>query len=228
MAKLLLVDDDDQLQSSLKQLLELEGYQVESALTGEDGLQLAQNFFFDLIILDWSMPGISGLEVCRQYRDGGGTALVLFLTGKSDVERKAQGLDSGADDYLIKPFSALELLARVRSLLRRPQALLVNNPSVDGFELDVKMRQLRHGQKQVSFSQIETRILELLLASPGRIFSSKDLFKLAWTSESDSSEQTVRVHIKAIRNKLAAANLPDIIQSNKGGGWFITGGNTAN
>jgi DNA-binding response OmpR family regulator len=221
MAKILVVDDDDSLRQQLLQLLQSEGHQVEEARCGADGLQMLQNFVYDLAILDWSMPDLTGLEVCTKYRQGGGAALILFLTGNQEVERKAAGLDSGADDYLVKPFSVLELLARLRSLLRRPKSLLENKPTIGGYHLDPKKRQLQSGDRLVNFSQLETRILELLIASPGQIFTSRDLFKLAWSSESESSEQSVRVHIKSIRNKLAAAEIEDFIKTHKGGGWHV-------
>jgi OmpR-family two-component system manganese-sensing response regulator len=221
MAKLLLVDDDNSLRTQLVQLLKAEGHQVEDAACGADGLQMMQNFAYDLIVLDWSMPDMTGLDVCQKYRQGGGRALILFLTGNQEVQSKAAGLDSGGDDYLVKPFSVIELLARLRSLLRRPQTLIDNAPVVGDYRLDPKKRQLTAGAKVVSLSQLETRIVELLLASPGQIFTSKDLFKLAWSSESESSEQSVRVHVKAIRNKLAAAEIADFIKTHKGGGWYV-------
>ncbi len=123
MAKLLLVEDDLELSLKLKEWLASQGYLLETVTTGEDALQMLNHFQFDILLLDWDLPGISGLEVCRQYRLSGGTSFILFLTGKGDISSKEQGFDLGADDYLVKPFDARELSSRIRSLLRRPAGL---------------------------------------------------------------------------------------------------------
>ena len=127
MAKVLIIDDDSVLCDSLAGWLQLEGHTVETAGEGEDALQMLSNYQYDVIVLDWGLPTISGLDVLKRYRRNGGITPIIFLTGQGDVQSKKDGLDSGAEDYLTKPFASEELSARIRSLLRRPAALV---PSV--------------------------------------------------------------------------------------------------
>ena len=124
MTKILLVDDDQNLVASLKDLLIAENYEIETAYLGKDGLQLLQNFAFDLVILDWGLPDLSGIDMLKEFRRSGGATPIIFLTGLSEITDKMEGLGSGADDYVTKPFHSRELVARVRAILRRPGAYL--------------------------------------------------------------------------------------------------------
>src|SRR5690242_15662054 len=137
MPKLLVVEDDEELLRHISAWLSSEKYLVETANSGEDALQILGNFNFDVIILDWNLTGITGLEVCQKFRKSGGDTPIIFLTGESDIDHKELGLNSGADDYLTKPFNERELSARVKSLLRRSAGLLSNDLTVKGVTLDI-------------------------------------------------------------------------------------------
>src|SRR5580692_569361 len=148
MAKILLVEDDVELAMRLRDWFALENHVFEVASSGEDALQMLEGFDFDVVVLDWSLPGISGLEVCRRYRASGGQAGIIFLTGKSDIPSRGEGLDSGADDYMVKPFDVRELGARIRSLLRRPRTVF-SVLRVGDVELKAETRMLSVGEKQI-------------------------------------------------------------------------------
>ncbi len=155
MPKLLLVEDDLDLAKHLLQSLTDDHYSVETVSSGEEALQLLANFGFDIIVLDWSLPDLTGIDVCRRYRASGGLAPVLFLTGHSRLEDKENGLDSGADDYLTKPFEYRELGARLRSLLRRNQSTVMIDLSANGVSLDIGTRIVSAADKKVRLSQRE-------------------------------------------------------------------------
>jgi OmpR-family two-component system manganese-sensing response regulator len=223
MAKILIVEDDRELSESLGMLLTMNGFNVEYAYNSADGLQMLTNFQYDVAILDWHLPDGIGLNVCKKHRMNGGTTLILFLTGVSDIDSKTDGLDSGADDYLTKPFQPKELLARVRTLLRRPKGLLQDDKVVAGISLDSKMRTLSRADKTITLSRLECQIVDHLLQHRNQIFTSKALFDAVWPSDTDSNEQSVRVHVRGIRKKLEEGGFEDFIQSAAGGGWFIAG-----
>ena len=149
MSKILLVEDDLEIAGWLSDWFKQENFVFETTDNGEDALQLLEQFEFDVIILDWGLPDITGIEVCKRYRSKGGDTPVLFLTGKGEIDDKEVGLDSGADDYLTKPFDVRELAARVRSLLRRPKQILPVELTVRGVALDLKTRVVREGSNHL-------------------------------------------------------------------------------
>lgn len=200
MAKILLVDDDLELTESLAQWLVAENHQVEACNNGEAALELIGYSSFDLIILDWTMPGTSGLDVCKRYRNAGGETPILFLTGKTDVEDRAFGLDSGADDYLTKPFDLRELSARVRALLRRFKSLEVGTLKFADLELDSKSRKLFRQGEEVKLPPREFALLEFLMRNKNEVFSSEQLARHVWSSETFATDQTVRTCVKRLRD----------------------------
>lgn len=221
MSKILLVEDDTEMCGWLEDWFKQENFVFESANCGEDALQLMEQFEFDVIILDWGLPDISGIEVCRRYRSKGGDAPVLFLTGKGDIDDKEQGLDSGADDYLTKPFDVRELAARVRSLLRRPKQILPVELTVNGVALDLKTRVVREGTTNLRLMPKECALLEFLMRHPDTIYSSKALLDAVWRSDSDSSEDTVRTCMRTLRLKLQKLGRDDLIKTILGSGYII-------
>jgi DNA-binding response OmpR family regulator len=221
MSKILLVEDDTEMCGWLADWFKQENFVFESAHNGEDALQLMEQFEFDVIILDWGLPDISGIEVCRRYRSTGGEAPVLFLTGKGDIDDKEKGLDSGADDYLTKPFDVRELAARVRSLLRRPKQILPVELTVNGVALDLKTRVVREGTKNLRLMPKECALLEFLMRHPDTIYSSKALLDAVWRSDSDSSEDTVRTCMRTLRLKLQKLGRDDLIKTILGSGYII-------
>jgi DNA-binding response OmpR family regulator len=224
--KLIIIDDDQELASSLKFALEKNGWQVEVAETGHDGLQIIKNFSFDAVILDWNLPDTTGLQVCKRYRTEGGMAPIIFLTGENDIQHKESGLDMGADDYLTKPFDVRELLARLRSLLRR-QGQVANPIAFGDLLLDPDLKELSWGEKKIHLSGTEFLLLDLLFRKPRHLFSSRDIFEKAWPSHSEAQEGTVRVHMHALRKKLVDAGFPEIIKTVRGAGYMLDPGDAA-
>lgn len=213
MPKLLVVEDDEELLRHVSAWLSSEKYMVETANSGEDALQILGNFNFDVIILDWNLTGITGLEVCQKFRKSGGSTPVIFLTGESDIDHKELGLNSGADDYLTKPFDERELSARVKSLLRRSSGQLTNALTVKGVTLDIEGRTATCGEKKARLSPRETSLLEYLMRHPNRYYSSKNLLDSVWPLDSEVSEETVRTCMKTLRHKLTEIELGDLVKT---------------
>jgi len=222
MTKLLLIEDDEQLADQLSKWLVEQNYLCEHAPSGEDGLQLLSTFQYDLVILDWELPGKSGLDVCREYRKSGGKTPILFLTGMGDISFKEAGLDSGADDYLTKPFEVRELGARLRSLLRRPNTLIVQELKVNGVVLEVENRSVSNGDKSARLMPTECAVLEYLMRHPDQSFSTKALLDAVWTSQSEASEESVRTCMKTLRFKLGKIDKKDLIKTVLGAGYSIS------
>lgn len=221
MPKILLVEDDMQLARELLYELNAEGWVTEHAGCARDAEQLLQFSSFDLIILDWTLPDGTGFEICSKFRQDSGTTPVIFLTGQHSIDEKEAGFEAGADDYLTKPFLMRELKARIKSILRRPPTLLPLKLVVNGAFLDSLRRQLIKGDIVVQLSQTECRLLQHLMTNSDRHFSSADLFKAIWISDSDSTEQTVRQHISVLRKKLQIAGLPDYLITVRGLGYRV-------
>jgi len=220
-AKILIVDDDIEYSKTLCGLLEPHGWIAEAASTGHDATQLLENFSYDFILLDWNLPDMTGLAICKKYRASGGKSPIIFLTGRDGVEDKEAGLDAGGDDYLTKPFDVRELLARIRSVQRR-QTLSVSQKFVlNGIEFDPKMRSLKAVGELVTLSPTESALLEFLFRHPNKLHSSARLFEAVWPSESDSSGETVRVHMRILRKKLSIVGGDAIIKTVRPSGYVI-------
>lgn len=213
MPKLLIVEDDQELLRHISAWLTSEKYLVESASSGEDALQMLNNFNFDVIVLDWNLSGITGLEVCQKFRKSGGTTPIIFLTGESDIDHKELGLTAGADDYLTKPFHERELSARIKSLLRRAAGLTSNDLTVKGATLDILTRNVKYGERTTRLSPRETSLLEFLMRHTNRFYSSKNLLDSVWPMDSEVSEETVRTCMKTFRHKLTEIELGDLVKT---------------
>jgi|AGTN01.2.fsa_nt_gi Response regulators consisting of a CheY-like receiver domain and a winged-helix DNA-binding domain len=221
MTKLLLIEDDQELADQLSKWLSEQSYICEHAASGEDGLQLLSSYQYDLIILDWELPGKSGLEVCREFRKSGGLTPILFLTGQGDISNKESGLDSGADDYLTKPFEAREHAARIRSLLRRPNTIIVEELNVNGVTLDAKNRTVSFEGKSTRLMPTECATLEFLMRHPNQSFSTRALLDAVWASQSEASDESVRTCMKTLRFKLGKIDKKDLIKTVLGAGYSI-------
>ncbi|HEY9773230.1 MAG TPA: response regulator transcription factor [Planktothrix sp.] len=202
MAKILLAEDDSQLSSLVEDWLKSEHHRVELVDNGLDAINLLQASRFDLLILDWNMPGRTGIEICNEYRKNGGTSPILMLTGKDKIEDKEQGLDAGADDYLTKPFHLRELSARVRALLRRPPDMATTVLDQGRLVLDVSACRLMKDGQQIELFPKELALLEFLMRHPNQVFSIEALQERVWSSDSEASPETVRVHIARLRSKI--------------------------
>jgi len=223
MAKILIVEDDEDHSAAVALALKAEHHTTEAAYDGQEALHRMLSYSYDLIICDWMLPSMSGVEICQEYRRKGGDALVLMLTGRAATEDIHTGLESGADDYLLKPFHTRELLARVRALLRRcvkPAAESVLRCA--NIEFDPSTLTVTKSGTAVKLSKKEISLLSVFLKNPERVFSLEQLRQL-WTDSPDASEDTVRAHIKTLRKKLHGENEPEIIVNIHGQGYRLNG-----
>lgn len=221
MAKILLVDDDTELLEGLVEWLSDDEHVIDTAICGEDGLGLAERFPYDCIVLDWTMPGMAGLEVCRRYRNGGGVAPIIMLTARGEIKDKESALDSGADDYLVKPFQPRELSARIRALLRRPRAVEKEVLQVGNLTMDTHGFKVSRAGHQLNLSKKEFALLELFMRHPGHVFSIDALIDKIWASEKEASPDTVRVHLTRLRGKVEIDGLPVLIKTIHGVGYKL-------
>jgi DNA-binding response OmpR family regulator len=217
MAKILLVDDDKKFNNVVEDWLLTEGHEVEAVYAGNVGMERALSNEHDVLILDWSLPNVTGIEICRQYRARGGAVPVLMLTGKTTVSDKEEGLDAGADDYLTKPFHPRELSARLRALLRRarefsPVSLDVVLKAGD-IILDTKAFKVTKAGTEINLLPKEFALMEFLMRHPDQVFSSQDLLDEIWSKESENSPDTVRVHITKLRAKIDTEGRPSLIRT---------------
>lgn len=202
MAKILIVEDDLDISTIISRWLKHENHLVETSKDGQDAYTKLKLNQYDLIILDWMLPKMTGVEVCQKFRAGGGTTPILLLTAKSTIENKETGLDSGADDYLTKPFDLKELSARVRALLRRSGAVASKSLKVGEITLDAEAHQVQIAETAVALNPKEFALLEFLMRHPNQIFSAEALLSRVWQSDAMASSDTVRAHIKNLRKKL--------------------------
>lgn len=197
-----MVEDERNLARSLVRLLEGEQYAAEAVHDGEDGLHYALSGQYDLMILDVMLPSLGGFEVAASLRQQGSSIPILMLTALGEVQDKVRGLDSGADDYLTKPFTAEELLARVRAMLRRPAPLQMEALVFGDLCFSISSSTLSRGDKQVRLSRKEHDVMHALMAVPGRIVSKEELILKAWGADSDAMDNNVEAYISFLRKKL--------------------------
>jgi DNA-binding response OmpR family regulator len=221
MSKILLVDDDKELAENVEDYLKVDAHIVEKTHTGEDALEFLRQYVYDLVILDWGLPGLSGVEVLRKYRAIGGQTPILMLTGKETLQDKEIGLDAGADDYLTKPFHLRELAARVRALLRRPTAVLNNVITVGNLSVDIARRTARKDGKVLELLPKEYALLEFFLRHPDQVFDPNTLLDRVWHSEQDVGTETVRTHITRLRKKIDSLGKQSIIKNVHGQGYRL-------
>jgi DNA-binding response OmpR family regulator len=221
--KILLVEDDRKLARALATLLEEEGHEVEPAYDGERGLELGMENAADVIILDWMLPLMDGLEVCRTLRANRVETPILMLTARSAVGDRVEGLDAGADDYLPKPFAFRELLARLRALARRQiDARQGDRLAVDGLELDLRRRRADYGGRSVDLSPTEFAMLEVLMRNEGRVLTQSQLLDHVWGYESWPESNLVAVYVTYLRRKFKKLRIPLEIKSIRGVGYILS------
>jgi len=218
---MLIVEDDVDVAERLRCVLLEQGWTVEWAATGPDATQLLANFRFDFILLDWNLPEISGAELCRRYRAQGGESPIIFVTGKHSISDKEIAFDAGGDDYITKPFDVRELLARIRAIKRRPGRLAQEELSAHGVTFDPHLHTVNRGSDSVQLSALESSIVEFLLRNKNRFFSASDIFEAVWESDAESSDETVRVRMRIIRQKLAKLDCENLIETVRGSGYII-------
>ncbi|HEY9849744.1 MAG TPA: two-component system response regulator RppA [Leptolyngbyaceae cyanobacterium] len=221
--RILLVDDEVELTDPLKAVLTREGYTVDVAYDGLSGQQLAVEKNYDLLILDWMLPQTSGLEICQQLRQVGLTTPVLFLTAKDTLDDRVQGLDAGADDYLVKPFELRELLARVRALLRRSVALesagISQRLKVDDLELDIENQVAYRLGRTIDLSEKESQLLEYFMRHPGQLLTHDQIYQHLWNEGEQPSSNVLAALIRLLRRKIEANGEAQLIHTVYGKGY---------
>jgi DNA-binding response OmpR family regulator len=201
-SRLLVVEDDETLGIVLVDALEGEGYRAELARDGRVGLARAQAVPFDLIVLDLMLPGMDGYEICRRLREAGNDVPILMLTARGREEDRVQGLDLGADDYVVKPFSLKELLARIRARLRARRPLAPALVSLGDMEIDVGAMQIRRREEVIALTRLEAGVLALFFANPGQVLSRARFLDDVWGYHRHPTTRTVDMHIARVRDKL--------------------------
>lgn len=202
MAKILLVEDDANLREALQLTLEMEKHTVDTASDGAEAEFKIKSYDYDLLVLDWQLPGMEGIDLVRGFRLRGGRTPVLMLTGKSKSMEKELGLDSGADDYLTKPFDDVELKARIRALLRRPALSLDTVLSCQDISLDPSQHVVKKAGAVVQLMPKEYQLLEFLMRHPGQVFSQESLLNKVWPSDSEATTEALRTTVKRLRKKI--------------------------
>jgi two-component system, OmpR family, copper resistance phosphate regulon response regulator CusR len=222
MPKILLAEDDKVVAESVADALQINKYEVETVESGLAAEALLKESKFDMAILDRGLPEKDGLDILKDYRAAGGSIPILILTGKSAIEHRVEGLESGADDYLGKPFSIDELLARVRSLLRRPQPFISGEMQFGTLKIDLPKAKVSREGEEVSLLAKEVALLDFLLKNRGKYFSAGELLNRVWTSESESTEDAVRQCLVRLRKKIDRPGEDSLIKSSRNLGYMIS------
>ncbi|MBW8637740.1 phosphate regulon transcriptional regulator PhoB [Hoeflea sp. WL0058] len=218
------VEDEEALSVLLRYNLEAEGYDVDTVFRGDEAELKLQERLPDLLILDWMLPGLSGIELCRRLRvrPESERLPIIMLTARGEESERVRGLATGADDYVVKPFSTPELMARVRALLRRakPEAISTVLKSGD-IELDRETHRVYRKGREIKLGPTEFRLLEFFMASPTRVFSRSQLLDGVWGHDIYVDERTVDVHVGRLRKALNLANMKDVIRTVRGAGYSL-------
>jgi len=221
-ANILIVEDEADLALMMRYNLESEGFRVSAASSGDEAAELMRETLPDLILLDWMLPGLSGIELCRRWRAREETARIpiIMITARGEEEERVRGLATGADDYMVKPFSIPELLARINALLRRANPQLVTNVLKAGdLELDRTSHRVRRSGREVHLGPTEYRLLEYLMRHPGRVYSREQLLDGVWGNDVYVDERTVDVHVGRLRKAINRGRNPDPIRTVRGAGY---------
>lgn len=219
--RILIVEDEKNLAESLKQMITAQKFQADTVYDGEDGLEYARSGQYDAMILDVMLPKLNGFQIVKTLRKEGNAIPVLMLTARDDTEDKVRGLDSGADDYLTKPFTTEELLARVRALTRRRGTVQMDEMSFGDITLLLSSSSLTKGDKQVRLSQKELEVLKLLMARASAIVSKNDLIARVWGLDSEAMDNNVEAYISFLRKKLFYLGSMVQIVSQRKMGYFL-------
>jgi heavy metal response regulator len=219
--RILIIEDEEKIARFVERGLKEEAFEVEIALRGDEGFELAQTEGFDLIVLDVKLPGMDGFAVARELRKKGAQAKIIMLSARDAVEDKVRGLDSGADDYLTKPFSFDELLARVRALLRRGESAAPELRVAD-LTLDQRKRRVTRGGREIGLSNREYALLEYLMLNADAVVSRARIAEHVWGIDFDTFTNTIDVYIRYLREKIDADSGPKLIHTVRGRGYCLS------
>jgi DNA-binding response OmpR family regulator len=215
--KVLVVEDEHKIASSIKKGFEQESWICDLAFDGEDGFDLAVSESYDVIVLDLMLPKKDGISIAKDLRKENIHTPILMLTAKGELGDKVLGLNSGADDYLVKPFAFEELVARVRALTRRPEKIIESKLQTQNIELDTKLQEVRQNGKEVQLSKKEYQLLEYLMKNKDKVVSKDDIISHVWDYEADILPNTVEVFVRYLRNKLGQS----VIKTVRGFGYKL-------
>lgn len=222
MVKVLLVEDEASVASFVNRSLTEAGYEVSLAMNGMDGWQMASQYSFDIILLDVMLPGVNGLELCRKLREAKLTTPIMMLTALGSTENVVTGLDNGADDYLVKPFKMVELLARVRSLTRRNSKQTENvTLRIADLEVDIQAKTVARAGKPVALTATEYRLLEYLMKNQQRVLSRMDILEQVWGIDFNMGTNVVDVYVNYLRKKIDKGHDVKLIHTVIGMGYII-------
>lgn len=222
--RLLVIEDDHKIANAIKKGLNQESYAVDVSYDGKDGLATALTIDYDLIIIDRMLPGIDGIKICEALRAKKINTPILFLTAKDKISDRVEGLNAGADDYLVKPFAFEEMLARVRALLRRPSKVDETVLQVGDLTLDPARFIVKRAAKEIKLSSKEFALLEYMIRNPDRILTKDNIIAHVWDYDADILPNTVEVYVGYLRNKIDRpfSKSPDLIQTSRGFGYKIS------
>ena len=220
-ANILLVDDDDEIRASLRRGLALEGYRISQAIDGRDALRVARDELPDLVVLDIMLPEVDGLEVCRRLRAADETLPIIMLTARDAVQDRVDGLENGADDYLIKPFAFEELLARIRVRLRRRDPAARRELRFADLRLDTAAREAWRGQRRIALTTTEYELLSLFLQHPRQVLTRDLIYERVWGYDFDGESKVIEVYVRYLREKLEAGGEPRLLQTVRGAGYVL-------
>ncbi|WP_102346187.1 response regulator transcription factor [Bacillus sp. Marseille-P3661] len=220
---ILLAEDDLQLGELIRfMLMKKAGYKVDWVMDGEDAYEYVKVSYYDVLILDWMMPNGDGTSVCRKLRSEGYSRAILMLTAKDAVEDRINGLDAGADDYLIKPFEIEELLARLRALTRRNYAPIIEDQiAIHGLVINRTSQKVIQGKEEIQLSPREFQLLDLLVQNKGQVLPREVILDRIWGFDADVSTKTIDATIKLLRKKLNIVGKQDLLQSIRGVGYKV-------
>lgn len=219
--KVLIIEDEIELAVKLKKLLDEEGFTTDLAHDGLVGAAMLEQYVYDVAVVDWNLPGMVGPQIIQDFRNRGGSTPVLMLTGESELQSKVVGFESGADDYLTKPFSSRELSLRLKALLRRPVDFKKNVLQLGLLTLNVDTATATLGEQELVLQRLEYRLLEFLMRNKGKTFTAEALLDRVWPADSEASVETVRGYIKTLRKKLSTIAPQPSIRNIYGLGYKI-------
>lgn len=221
MANILVAEDDQSLAASTEQLLTMQSHKVDIALTGIEAWDFLERFGYDIVILDWDLPGLQGIDVLRRLRQRGLQVPTLMLTGKDQIEHKEQAFDAGTDDYLTKPFHPKELMARMKALLRRPALVQEEQLVIRNVVLQPMSRKVFCDGQLITLQPLEFDLLEFMMRHPNQLFSIDALMHRVWGSDADVSLEAVYTCIKRMRKKVDRPGQPTIVRNIFGSGYIL-------
>ena len=223
--RILIIEDEPKISANIKRALEEEGYAVDAAYTGREGLDWGMSALYDVILLDILLPDMDGMAVCKELRIRDNRTPILMLTARDRIEDRVKGLDAGADDYLVKPFALEELLARIRALTRRtpdsPKSPVLH---IADLSLDTLTRRVRRGNKIIELTLKEYAVLECLMRAPERVLTRSQIAEHVWNHDVFNYSNVVDVYIKNLRQKIDSAGGPKLIHTVRGAGYRISPG----